>query len=164
MIKKIIFGLAALIAAIAIAAGIYTWDPLPKNPSASDLSAAASNYDVEIIRDTWGTPHIYGKTNADTAFEKVDHDCKMLVVQRTGGDIPMVDGRDQWLHEMSAQVADDCPAEPMEAFGIMLDTAQVLAENLGAELFDEEHCRLRQQTLEHLRARVEEFERRQLLQ
>ena len=24
--------------------------------------------DVEIIRDTWGTPHIYGKTNADTAF------------------------------------------------------------------------------------------------
>ena len=32
------------------------------------LSEAAANYEVEIIRDNWGTPHIYGKTNADTAF------------------------------------------------------------------------------------------------
>ena len=55
------------------------------------------------------------------------------------------------------------PADPLEAFGTMLDTAQVLADNLGAEIYDEEHCRLRQQTLEHLRDRVEEFGRRQLL-
>ena len=68
MLKKIAFGLSALIAVIVIGAGIYTWDPLPKNPTAADLSAAASNYDVEIIRDNWGTPHIYGRTNADTAF------------------------------------------------------------------------------------------------
>ena len=56
------------------------------------------------------------------------------------------------------------PAEPLEAFRLMLDTAQVLAENLDAELFDDQHCQLRQQTLEHLRERVEEFERRSLLQ
>ena len=68
MIKKIALGAGALILALLIGAGIYTWDPLPKNPSAEDLSAAAANYEVEIIRDTWGTPHIYGKTNADTAF------------------------------------------------------------------------------------------------
>ncbi|MEM9841504.1 MAG: acylase, partial [Pseudomonadota bacterium] len=30
--------------------------------------AAAKDYEVEIIRDTWGVPHIYGQTNADTAF------------------------------------------------------------------------------------------------
>ena len=61
MIKKIAFGAAALVGLLVIGAGIYTWDPLPKNPSVADLSAAASQYDVEIIRDTWGVPHIYGK-------------------------------------------------------------------------------------------------------
>ncbi|MHA7898676.1 MAG: acylase [Henriciella sp.] len=68
MIKKIALGAGALILALLIGAGIYTWDPLLKTPSAEVLSAAAANYEVEIIRDTWGTPHIYGKTNADTAF------------------------------------------------------------------------------------------------
>lgn len=68
MIKKIALGIGGLLVAALIGAGIYTWDPLPKTPSAETLSAAAANYDVEIIRDNWGTPHIYGKTNADTAF------------------------------------------------------------------------------------------------
>ena len=68
MIKKIALGVGALIAVILLAAGIYTWDPLPQNPSAERLSEAAQNYDVEIIRDSWGTPHIYGTTNADAAF------------------------------------------------------------------------------------------------
>ncbi|MCR9268776.1 MAG: acylase [Hyphomonadaceae bacterium] len=68
MIKKIALGAGALILVLLIGAGIYTWDPLPKTPSAEVLSATAADYEVEIIRDTWGTPHIYGKTNADTAF------------------------------------------------------------------------------------------------
>ena len=68
MIKKIVLGLSALVVVLVIGAGIYTWDPLPKNPSAAELSADAANYEVEIIRDTWGVPHIYGATNADTAF------------------------------------------------------------------------------------------------
>ena len=63
MIKKILFGAATLILVLVLAAGIYTWNPLPKTPSATVLSAAASNYDVEIIRDTWGVPHIFGKTD-----------------------------------------------------------------------------------------------------
>ena len=68
MIKKILAGLAALIAVLAIAAAIYTWDPLPQNPNADILAADAANYEVEIIRDNWGVPHIYGQTHADTAF------------------------------------------------------------------------------------------------
>ncbi|MEM7327765.1 MAG: acylase [Pseudomonadota bacterium] len=68
MIKKILFGTGALILVLVLGAGIYTWDPLPKNPPASELASAAANYDVEIIRDNWGTPHIYGTTNADTAL------------------------------------------------------------------------------------------------
>lgn len=55
------------------------------------------------------------KTNADAAFEKVEVDSKMLVVRRTGGDVPMVEGRDVWLHEASETVADDCPPEEMNA-------------------------------------------------
>lgn len=68
MIKKILLGLGALFVVAALGAGIYTWDPLPKNPKAEDLSAAAATYDVEIIRDNWGVPHIFGKTDNDAAF------------------------------------------------------------------------------------------------
>ncbi len=55
------------------------------------------------------------KSNADKAFDNVTHGCKMLVVQRTGGDIAMEDGRDFWLHEMEAKVSADCPPEEMGA-------------------------------------------------
>ena len=55
------------------------------------------------------------KTNADKAFGKITSDTSMLVVKRTGGDIPMKDGRDHWLHEMEAKVGPDCPPEEMNA-------------------------------------------------
>ena len=55
------------------------------------------------------------KTNADAAFEKIEVDSKMLVVRRTGGDVPMTDGRDFWLHEVEANVSADCPPEEMNA-------------------------------------------------
>ena len=55
------------------------------------------------------------KTNADAAFEKVEVDSKMLVVRRTGGDVPMTGGRDFWLHEVEETVSADCPPEEMNA-------------------------------------------------
>ncbi|WP_439153880.1 acetate--CoA ligase [Yoonia sp.] len=55
------------------------------------------------------------KTNADKAFAKIETDTKMLVVRRTGGDIPMQDGRDFWLHELEEGVTADCPPEEMNA-------------------------------------------------
>ena len=55
------------------------------------------------------------KVNADKAFNSVEGDAKMLVVQRTGGDIEMVEGRDYWLHEMEANVSADCPPTEMNA-------------------------------------------------
>lgn len=64
-IFKIIFtGFIILI----IGAGIWAWSPLPNNPDAETLSKGADKYDVNIIRDDWGVPHIYGKTDADVAF------------------------------------------------------------------------------------------------
>lgn len=56
------------LAAIILAAGLMTWDPLPATPDARSLAAAANNYDAEIIRDAYGVPHIYGKRDVDTAF------------------------------------------------------------------------------------------------
>ncbi|MEM9739129.1 MAG: acetate--CoA ligase [Pseudomonadota bacterium] len=56
------------------------------------------------------------KANCDAActHEGVEVD-KVLVVQRTGGDVTMQAGRDLWLHEAGATVSNDCPAEPMNA-------------------------------------------------
>lgn len=41
---------------------------LPKMPDGQGFIAKAKQYDVEVIRDTLGIPHIYGKKDVDTAF------------------------------------------------------------------------------------------------
>ena len=40
---------------------------------------------------------------------------KVLVVRRTGADVPWDSARDVWYHEAAAGVPDDCPAEEMGA-------------------------------------------------
>jgi acetyl-CoA synthetase len=56
------------------------------------------------------------KTNVDRACEIAGGTVKsVLVVQRTGADVPMVEGRDHWLHEIGADISADCPPEPMNA-------------------------------------------------
>lgn len=40
----------------------------PKVPHPEQLIAAGQKYDVKILRDTWGVPHIFGKTDEDTAY------------------------------------------------------------------------------------------------
>ncbi len=62
-----------------------------------------------------GGRHTPLKVNADKAFEKIEVDSKMLVVKRTGGDVPMQPGRDVWLHESEATVDADCAPEEMGA-------------------------------------------------
>jgi acetyl-CoA synthetase len=56
------------------------------------------------------------KANADRACEIAGGAVKaMLVVQRTGADVAMVEGRDHWLHEIGKNVSADCQPEPMNA-------------------------------------------------
>ena len=57
------------------------------------------------------------KANVDAAAENPDVTTleKVLVVRNTGNDINWVEGRDVWLHEISAQVDADCPCEEMGA-------------------------------------------------
>ncbi len=55
------------------------------------------------------------KKNTDDALAKSAGDEKVIVVRRTGGPVAMQAGRDHWYHELAATVADDCPAEAMNA-------------------------------------------------
>ena len=62
------------------------------------------------------------KTNADLAAEKAAADPdspttveKIIVVKRTGVEVPMKPGRDEWWHEEMAKVSADCPCEEMDA-------------------------------------------------
>jgi penicillin amidase/acyl-homoserine-lactone acylase len=40
----------------------------PRQPDLSELERLGSAYDVTILRDTWGIPHVYGQSDADAAF------------------------------------------------------------------------------------------------
>ncbi|MDU8929092.1 acetate--CoA ligase [Alisedimentitalea sp. MJ-SS2] len=54
------------------------------------------------------------KTNVDKALA-ICGDTKTLVVERTGADVPMQDGRDFAYHTLMAHASTDCPADPMNA-------------------------------------------------
>ncbi|MFM1815246.1 MAG: acetate--CoA ligase [Pseudomonadota bacterium] len=55
------------------------------------------------------------KKNTDEALAKTGGGEKVLVVRRTGGDIPWNPSRDIWLHEELVKVTPDCPPEEMSA-------------------------------------------------
>jgi acetyl-CoA synthetase len=62
------------------------------------------------------------KTNADLAADKAAVDAerpttveRVIVVKRTGVEVPMKAGRDLWWDEEMAKVSADCPCEEMDA-------------------------------------------------
>ena len=55
------------------------------------------------------------KANADAALNKVGGVEKVLVVKRTGAEVPWTVGRDLWLDDELAKVDADCPPEEMSA-------------------------------------------------
>lgn len=56
------------------------------------------------------------------------------------------------------------PANSRQALDMMVEAARRVARDTGGELRDEHHSALTQQTIEHLRQRVMEYERRRLAQ
>ena len=62
---KITLSLAAI---GLVGVGIYLWTPSTFDYDPREARAAAKNYDVRIIRDGYGVPHIFGKRDADTSF------------------------------------------------------------------------------------------------
>lgn len=55
------------------------------------------------------------KANVDLALEKCPDVDKVLVVRRTGGAVPMAEGRDVYYDVAARGVADSCPVEAMGA-------------------------------------------------
>ncbi|MES2905914.1 MAG: acetate--CoA ligase [Pseudomonadota bacterium] len=55
------------------------------------------------------------KANTDEALKKSSPVQKVVVIKRTDTDVPMVAGRDVWLHEEAKNVSGDCPPEVMNA-------------------------------------------------
>lgn len=55
------------------------------------------------------------KKNTDEALAKCEFVRKVLVVRRTEAHVPMVTGRDMWLHEAMAGVSGECAPEEMNA-------------------------------------------------
>lgn len=56
--------LVPLIPLILLTAYIF-W---PISNNLAHLASVGDQYNVEILRDTWGVPHIFGQTDADTAY------------------------------------------------------------------------------------------------
>jgi penicillin amidase/acyl-homoserine-lactone acylase len=63
-IKRGFYGLAALFLLVFSLAYLT----LPNKPNTAPFLAKAQSYDVEILRDGLGIPHVYGKKDVDTAF------------------------------------------------------------------------------------------------
>jgi len=55
------------------------------------------------------------KTNGDAAVAKCPCIEHVIVVKRTGNDVPMTDGRDLWWHEIVKDESTECPCEKMDA-------------------------------------------------
>jgi penicillin amidase/acyl-homoserine-lactone acylase len=60
----------AFLALAALGGGVALWAVMPERAEfdPAPLLAAAGQYQVRILRDEFGVPHIYGKTDADVAY------------------------------------------------------------------------------------------------
>jgi len=66
--KRFFIVLAMAVLGLAIGALIWLKTPNPKKFDTQAALQTAKFYDVRIIRDAYGVPHIYGKRDADVAF------------------------------------------------------------------------------------------------
>ncbi len=81
---------------------------------AGRIADCASDWVITADEGRRGGKTIPLKGNVDAALEKVTVQA-VLVFRQTGGQVAMTHGRDHWYHEFSAEIADECPCEPMNA-------------------------------------------------
>ncbi|MEM9974516.1 MAG: acetate--CoA ligase [Pseudomonadota bacterium] len=83
------------------------------------LGARINGCDAKVVITADGAPRGGRVTNLkDNVNQALLHDVdevKCLVVKRTGQQIAWRNGFDYWLHEMEADVSDECAPEPMNA-------------------------------------------------
>ncbi len=90
--------------------------------SAESLSGRLNDMGCEVLITQdggWRRGNVVPlKANSDAALEQSPGVRHMVVVRRTGSDVPMVEGRDVWLDDLLDGTDDDpssCPCEPMES-------------------------------------------------
>jgi acetyl-CoA synthetase len=86
--------------------------------SSDSLSDRLHDMECEVLitqDEAWrrGTTVPLKKT-ADDALSDAPTVKNVIVLRRTGGDVPMQDGRDHWWHELATDESE-CPCEPMDA-------------------------------------------------
>ncbi len=64
-----ILKIAGVLAIVAVVGGLlYLKTPSSPALEAQAIRSLAATYDARVIRDEWGVPHIFGKTDADASF------------------------------------------------------------------------------------------------
>jgi acetyl-CoA synthetase len=86
--------------------------------SADSLSGRLHDMECEVLitqDEAWrrGTT-VPLKRTADEALDAAPSVRNVVVLRRTGGDVPMTEGRDVWWHDLATDDAE-CPCEPMDA-------------------------------------------------
>ncbi len=66
----------------------------------------------ESLRGGKKTP---SKANTDKGIKECPNVNTVIVVKRTGGDVPWNDDRDVWYHELMEKASEDCEPEEMDA-------------------------------------------------
>ena len=82
---------------------------------ASRIQDCSSKVVITADEGIRGGKRVALKTYADKAAAKCPSVEKMLVVRRTGGDVPWTEDRDVWYHNAVAAASCDCPPEEMGA-------------------------------------------------
>ena len=120
--KKILIGFA-IILALAAAYIFY-----PVHEDLSSFKDRAANYDVKILRDTYGVPHVFGHTDADAAYglAYAHSEDDFLTIQQVllaaRGDLATVYG------------LDAAPADYLVAFLKVWDVVDAEYNNLSPEV------------------------------
>jgi len=66
--KRVVPVSTVVVALVLVLGATWLWAPLGENQSLQDALADAQKYDAEVIRDSWGVPHIFVARDADVAF------------------------------------------------------------------------------------------------
>jgi acetyl-CoA synthetase len=82
---------------------------------ASRISDARSTVLITADEGLRGGRKVPLKVNADAACAKAGGVKSVIVVQRTGAEVPMQGGRDVFYGDEAKKVGADCPCEPMNA-------------------------------------------------
>ncbi len=87
--------------------------------SAEALKARIQDLDASVVITADGGWRRGREVRLKAAVDESLQDCPsvrdVIVLKRTGSDIPMQDGRDHWWHELDMTVDDNCPPVPLDS-------------------------------------------------